>query len=54
VMKCELTVGNNGHVTDVGRIVHETTDLQSICERPELFHLFDFLQYCSGDIPPRQ
>jgi len=25
-----LTVGNDGHVTDVRRVVHETTDLECV------------------------
>jgi hypothetical protein len=58
-----LTVGNDGHVTDVGRVVHETTDLGALLALRllRLVRLLDVSReyrrlvrgMCARDVPPR-
>jgi hypothetical protein len=52
-----LTVGNDGHVTDVRRVVHETTDL--VARLACLVPFIPILSHVAGvvcdaqDVPPR-
>jgi hypothetical protein len=43
-----LTVGNDGHVTDVRRVVHETTDL--VARLACIVPLFPILSHVAGHV----
>jgi hypothetical protein len=50
-----LTVGNDGHVTDVGRAVHETTDLASVSSCASMCaDIAMCVVLCARYIPPRR